>query len=163
MVAALLQEFLHDVFTDNIGENSKPHAEARTHANDKEIVMCVPVVATSELRRVLQDEQEHDGTTILRSSDLCPELTEEFPQHKVRGCYSIRFSSSPASTNWICTTCCISYSSAKMKHQHKLGLKSRPPLLPDLVMVIRSPCLLASGISNWIQRSSQMRSLLSAV
>jgi hypothetical protein len=90
MVATPLQESLHDVLTDNIGKNPKPHAEARTHANGKEIAMCVPVVATSELHCVLQDEQEHNGTAIPGSSNLYPVLTEEISQHKVRRCYSIR-------------------------------------------------------------------------
>lgn len=91
MVATPLQESLHDDFTDDIGKNPKPHAEARTHANGKETVMCVPVVATSEIHCVLQDEQEHNGTAIPGGSNLHPEMTEEILQHKVRGCYSIRF------------------------------------------------------------------------
>lgn len=53
--------------------------------------MCEPLVATSELDYVLQGEREHKGTTMPGSSNPSPELTEEFSQHKVRGCSSIRF------------------------------------------------------------------------
>lgn len=75
-VEDVAQPWLYYISTNDIEEIFRSHREARAH-DHKETVVCVPVQATPELHRVLQ-EREHDRTGPRQY--LCPKLTKDWLQ-----------------------------------------------------------------------------------
>ena len=72
----MAQPWLYYISTNNAEEIFRSHREARAH-DHKETVVCVPVLATPEFHRVLQ-EREHDRTGPRHY--LCPKLTKDWLQ-----------------------------------------------------------------------------------